>query len=75
LCCHLSLVAIESSNEAFNIPVAVTGVLNLKRPNFEKVTKEIAGLSGSETPWGDELWRKESLPYSGAVSLGTTDPE
>jgi len=40
LCCHPSLVAIASSNEAFNIPVAVTGVLNLKRPNLKKVTKK-----------------------------------
>jgi len=42
LCCHPSLVAIASSSEAFDFSDRDYR-LKLKRPNFKKVTKEIAG--------------------------------
>jgi hypothetical protein len=48
LCCHPSLVAIASSNEAFEYPVSGTG-LEVKTNELEKSYKEIGG-SGSETP-------------------------
>jgi hypothetical protein len=79
LCCHPSLVAIASSNEAFEYPVSGTG-LEVKTNELEKSYKENGG-SGSETPWSDQLWREKKsraiMPdriYSGAVSLGTIAP-
>jgi hypothetical protein len=48
LCCHPSLVAIASSNEAFEYPVFGTG-LEVKTNELEKSYKEFGG-SGSETP-------------------------
>ena len=53
LCCHPSLVAIASSNEAFNFR-AERPALKLKRPKLKKVTKNL-GLSDLETPWSEEL--------------------
>ena len=74
------LVAIASSNEAFDLSGACHRLLKLKRPNLKKVTKELG--SDFETPWSEELWqvigriksaRTDSV-YSGAVSVGTTEP-
>ncbi len=56
LCCHACLVAIASSNEAFDCPVQVTGS-EVKTTEIEKSYKKKLG-SEIETPWSDELWQE-----------------
>jgi hypothetical protein len=63
------LVAIATSNEAFNLCGVGSPALKLKRTKLKKVTKRNWD-SGSETPWSDQLWRERRIDpatYSGAI--------
>jgi hypothetical protein len=78
LCCPISLVAIASSNEAFNYFRCSAPASEVKTTELEKSYKiKLKGLWISNTVERGVVAKRNARPqsYSGAVSLGTIDPE